>query len=172
LTGSYQLKNVKTVLSAVDQLKNQGYVITDLHLRDALKQVKNSTGLMGRWEILNTQPLTICDTGHNEHGMMEVIKNINNQSYNRLHMVIGMVKDKDITKVLSLLPKKAIYYFCQPAIERAKEVQDLAREAGVFGLFGEAYESVNAAYQSAKKAAQNDDMIFIGGSTFVVAEII
>jgi len=172
LTGSYQLKNIKTVLSAVKQLQTQGFVITETHLQQALKQVKTLTGLRGRWETLATSPLIICDTGHNEHGITEVLKNINSTGYKNLHMVIGMVKDKDIAKVLSLLPAEAEYYFCAPPIERAKPAVELAQEAQVFHLHGKVFTTVTDALDAAKQAAEEDDLIFVGGSTFVVAEVI
>jgi dihydrofolate synthase / folylpolyglutamate synthase len=172
LTGTYQLNNIKTVLCAVDELRQQNFVITDEHLRKALKQVKQLTGLMGRWQTLSSHPLIICDTGHNEHGIKQVVKNINATPYKKLHMVIGMVKDKDITTVLSLLPKEATYYFCSPEIERAKAAADLQLEAAAFNLKGEAYTSVAEALANAKQQAKEEDLIFIGGSTFVVAEII
>jgi len=172
LTGSYQLKNIKTVLSAVEQLQKQGFKISDTHIQQALSQVKQLTGLMGRWETINADPLIICDTGHNEHGIKEVIKNIQSTPYEKLHMVIGMVKDKDITKVLSLFPAEAEYYFCQPDIERAKPVMELASEAEKFSLKGKPYPSVKDALKAARQKAGNNDLIFIGGSTFVVAEII
>lgn len=172
LTASYQLKNARTVLSAVDQLNAQGFNITPEHVREALSQVKRLTGLMGRWETLAENPKVICDTGHNEHGIKEVLKNILSTPYQTLHMVIGMVKDKDITKVLSLLPANANYYFCAPDIERAKPAVELAQEAHVFGLKGNVYNSVEQAFNAAKNTALKDDLIFIGGSNFVVAEII
>ncbi|MBC8051820.1 MAG: bifunctional folylpolyglutamate synthase/dihydrofolate synthase [Sphingobacteriaceae bacterium] len=172
LTGSYQLKNIKTVLSAVDQLRLQGFLIEDLHLQQALKQVSTLTGLSGRWQTIETTPLIICDTGHNEHGIREVIKNIQSVSYEKLHIVIGMVKDKDITKVLSLLPQKGEYYFCAPKIDRAKDAHELATEALQFSLKGKVYNSVEEALAAAKMSAQEKDLIFVGGSTFVVAEII
>ncbi|MEJ6980322.1 folylpolyglutamate synthase/dihydrofolate synthase family protein [Pedobacter sp. P351] len=172
LTGSYQLKNIKTVLSSVNLIKKLGYTITDEHLQKSLKAVKSLTGLMGRWETIGTNPLIICDTGHNEHGIKEVMKNILATPYNTLHMVIGMVKDKDVTKVLSLLPATAKYYFCSPKIERAKPAGELANEAEIFHLHGEVFPTVKDAVEAAKKAAGENDLIFIGGSTFVVAEII
>ncbi|WP_069658243.1 bifunctional folylpolyglutamate synthase/dihydrofolate synthase [Arcticibacter eurypsychrophilus] len=172
LTGTYQLKNLKTVLSAIEQLRLSGFSISNQQIQSGLSQVTKLTGLMGRWQILNHNPLTICDTGHNEDGIQEVIKNIARVSYHTLHMVIGMVKDKDITKVLSLLPKEARYYFCNPAIERAKPAVDLAKEAQAAGLSGEPYSSVHEALLAAKANADINDFIFIGGSTYVVAEII
>jgi len=172
LTGGYQLKNIKAVLTAIYLLKNHGFAISGPQIQDALRQVKNLTGIMGRWQTLQTRPLIICDTGHNEHGIREVLKNIELTRYNNLHVVIGMVKDKDITTILSLLPPNARYYFCQPAIERAKPATELAEESENFNLKGETFESVKDAFEAAKCAADNDDLIFVGGSTFVVAEII
>ena len=172
LTGSYQLKNLAGVLSALEELKNQAYQIDDQHIISALAKVKMQTGLMGRWQTLSTKPLIICDTGHNEDGINEVLKNIKLSKYKNLHMVIGMVKDKDISKILALLPREARYYFCEPNIPRAKPVFELYSEATEFGFEGDYYESVQLALESAKKNALDGDMIFIGGSTFVVAEII
>lgn len=172
LTGSYQLKNLAGVLSAVKHLRLMGYQIDDQDVLFALRQVKKLTGLMGRWHILKYNPLIICDTGHNEDGIREVMKNINLTPHKDLHMVIGMVKDKDISKILSLLPQKAFYYFCEPTIPRAKPAKHLQLEAAKFGLNGAFYPTVQAAFHEAKKNAGNNDLIFIGGSTFVVAEII
>ena len=172
LPGTYQLKNVKTVLSAVDELREQGFVITDEHLETALRQVKNLTGLHGRWETLSHNPLTICDTGHNPDGIEEVMKNIASVKYNHLHMVMGMVNDKDTGKVLSLLPKDATYYFCKPDIPRGLDAESMKAQAGAHGLIGEAYLSVKEALLSAQKNAANDDLVFVGGSTFVVAEVV
>jgi len=172
LTGSYQLKNIKTVLSAVEQLREQGFIITDEHLQIALRQVKTLTGLHGRWEVLSTDPLSICDTGHNPEGIQEVLKNIAATPYQHLHFVIGMVNDKDISKVLSMLPTDATYYFCRPDIPRGLEAKNLKHQAESLGLSGEIYPNVKTAYQSAQKAAQKDDLVFVGGSTFVVAEVV
>lgn len=171
LTGSYQLKNVKTVLSAVEELRRQGFTITDEHLKTALSQVKTLTGLHGRWEILSHNPLTICDTGHNPDGIQEVLKNIAAVPYKHLHFVIGMVNDKDISKVLSMLPKDAIYYFCKPDIPRGLEAESLKQQAEIIGLNGDTYNSVKEALSAAQKNASQDDLVFVGGSTFVVAEI-
>jgi dihydrofolate synthase/folylpolyglutamate synthase len=172
LTATYQLKNIRTVLSAVLELRNKQFNINDQHLKDALKQVKQLTGLMGRWQTLQTEPLVICDNGHNEDGILEVLKNIKLTPHQKLHMVIGMVKDKDISKVLSLLPKEATYYFCSPNLERAKPAKELAAEATAFYLQGKAYSSVREALDHAIASADKDDLIFVGGSTFVVGEIV
>lgn len=172
LTGSYQLKNIKSVLSAVQELRKQGYTVTDEHIKTALKQVKQLTGLHGRWEILSRSPLTICDTGHNPDGIEEVLKNIAATPHKKLHCVMGMVSDKDSSKVLALLPKQATYYFCRPDIPRGLDAVSLKEKAQVFGLEGEVHSSVKEALSKAQESAAADDLVFVGGSTFVVAEII
>lgn len=172
LVGSYQLKNIKTVLSAVDDLRRRGFAITDEHVKTALRQVKTLTGLHGRWEVLSQSPLTICDTGHNPDGIQEVLKNIAATQYHRLHFVIGMVSDKDSSKVLALLPKNALYYFCRPDIPRGLDADSLRQKAQDFDLHGESYPSVKEALAAAQKNAGPADLVFVGGSTFVVAEII
>jgi dihydrofolate synthase/folylpolyglutamate synthase len=172
LTGSYQLKNLPGVLSSVEELREQGFNITDEHIIEALARVKTLTGLMGRWQILSKDPLVICDTGHNEDGIREVVRNIETTPHTNLHIVIGMLKDKDIHKVLQLLPQKATYYFCKPDVERGKNEKDLANEAFQFGLVGATYPTVKAALITARANAGKDDLIFVGGSTFVVAEVI
>jgi dihydrofolate synthase/folylpolyglutamate synthase len=172
LTGSYQLKNIKTVLSAVAQLRLQGFTISDEHLLTALRQVKTLTGIHGRWETLSTHPLTICDTGHNPEGIQEVLKNIAAVNYRQLHFVIGMVNDKDISKILAILPSDAIYYFCKPDIPRGLEAESLKLKAEISGLHGDAYLSVKAAFESAQSHAGQNDLVFVGGSTFVVAEVV
>lgn len=172
LAGTYQLKNAKTVLSAVYELRLQGFIISDDHILTALKQVKTLTGLHGRWEILNNSPLTICDTGHNPEGIAEVLKNINYIHYQQLHFVIGVVNDKDISKILAMLPKQATYYFCKPNIPRGLDAVILKEKAEIFGLHGEIFVSVKAALKTAQRQATNSDLVFIGGSTFVVAEAV
>lgn len=172
LTGGYQKKNILTVVSSICKLREIGFSLSDHSVRYALKHVKQLTGLAGRWQKLSDNPLTICDTGHNEAGFREIVLNIANTKYTDLHMVIGMVKDKDIEKVLDLLPKRANYYFCAPQLERALPAVDLQKNAAKFQLSGKAYNSVSKAVEAAQLAASQDDMIFIGGSTFVVAEIV
>jgi len=167
LTGTYQLKNVKTVISAVDELRLQGFKISDEDLREALGKVKELTGLHGRWEVLSRVPLTICDTGHNPEGIQEVLKNIAAVSYDRLHFVIGMVNDKDLSKILWMLPANALYYFCKPDIPRGLEAESLKLKAESFGLRGGVYPSVKAAMESAQENAAINDLVFVGGSTFV-----
>ncbi|GAB3903168.1 bifunctional folylpolyglutamate synthase/dihydrofolate synthase [Mucilaginibacter boryungensis] len=172
LTGTYQLKNLKTILSAVEELRLQGFNISDEHIKTALKQVRALTGLNGRWQIIGHDPLTICDTGHNPDGIHEVLKNINAITYNKLHFILGMVNDKDITKVLKMLPPDAVYYFCRPDIPRGLPVEELSSQAADFGLSGDMYPSVMSALIAARYAADKEDLIFVGGSTFVVAEIV
>ena len=172
LRGSYQVKNLAGVLTAVDELREQGFKISEENLKTALKQVTSLTGLQGRWQTLQQHPLVFCDTGHNEDGIKEVLKNITNTPHQNLHMVWGMVKDKDVTKILELLPKKANYYFCQPNIPRGKPTEELAQEAQKYQLKGQAYTSVAEAYQQALSHAKPNDLVFVGGSTFVVAEVL
>ncbi|WP_449438309.1 glutamate ligase domain-containing protein [Pedobacter steynii] len=171
LTGTYQLKNILTVIQAVETLKTLGFKIHNDALYSALKNVKDLTGLMGRWQILSKNPLIVSDTGHNIAGITEVVQNINTTPHNKLHVVIGMVKDKDINGVLNLLPPTALYYFCQPQLERALSAQELATEAEKHGLKGSVFTTVELAINAAKENANADDLIYIGGSTFVVAEI-
>lgn len=172
LTGHYQQKNILTVLEAIHQLKKRGYIIPDNALYAALQNTKKITGLQGRWQTLSKHPLIICDTGHNKAGIIEVMKNIADTPHQNLHFVIGMVKDKDINSVLMLLPKNATYYFCAPHLERALSATELATLATSHDLKGKAYPSVTKALASAKNLAKAEDLIFVGGSTFVVAEMI
>ncbi len=172
LPGVYQLKNIKTVLAAVDELRRQGFQITGDHIETALRQVKTLTGLHGRWEIISKEPLTICDTGHNPEGIAEVLKNISAMAFERLHFVIGVVNDKDISKILAMLPKHALYYFCKPDIPRGLDAESLKQQAENFGLHGQTFSSVKAAFNTAQKNAGKRDLVFVGGSTFVVAEVV
>ncbi len=172
LPGTYQLKNVKAVLCAIDELRSQGFKIGDNELKAALSQVKTLTGLHGRWETISTNPLTICDTGHNPEGIAEVLKNIVATPHQQLHFVMGVVNDKDITKILAMLPASAIYYFCKPDIPRGLEAKSLKLKAESYNLSGDDYPSVKAALSAAQKAAKLNDLVFAGGSTFVVAEVV
>ncbi len=172
LTGGHQLKNILTVIESVLQLKEIGLTIPDGAIYSALKNVKRLTGLQGRWQTLAKKPLTICDTGHNKAGLTEVIQNIAATPHQNLHIVIGMVKDKDISGVLAILPKDAIYYFCQPNLERALTSKELSNQAKEFNLNGKTFPTVTEAFANAKLNAREGDLIFVGGSTFVVAEIL
>ncbi len=171
LQGFYQRKNVAGVLKSVDVLRSKGWNISGEAIRSGLESVVRQTGLKGRWQVLGRTPLKVCDTGHNVDGIREVVSQIQAQSYARLHMVFGMVKDKDITDVLKLLPRDATYYFCQANIPRALDATSLSQQANDMGLRGFVIPGVNDAIREAEKRAADDDMIFIGGSTFVVAEI-
>lgn len=172
LPGVYQRKNILTVLSAIDVLRESGWKITSGNIRAGFREVIALTGLQGRWQTLSRRPLVIADTGHNEAGIAEIVAQLKKQKFNRLHFVLGVVNDKDPFKVLSLLPKKATYYFCKAKLPRAMDANELAEKACKIGLKGEAWPSVKAALQAAKKAAAKNDLVFVGGSTFVVAEAI
>ena len=172
LSGKYQLKNIATVIQTISILKELGFQISENNIRDGLKNVKKNTGLQGRWQIINRSPITICDTGHNEDGLREVLPLLQEISHENLHIVLGMVNDKEIEKILELFPKDAIYYFCKANIPRGLDPSILAEKASVIGLKGIVFESVSAALHSAQKKALNNDIVFVGGSTFTVAEII
>jgi len=171
LTGVYQHKNILTVLETLTVLNEKTEIKTnETSIFKGISQVKKQTGLQGRWQTLSKNPLVICDTGHNEAGISEVIKNISQTPYQNLHIVFGMVKDKDISKVLSLMPKHATYYFCKPDLERGLTASELAAQAAEFNLKGNTYSSVAEAKATAIQSAGVKDLVYIGGSTFVVAE--
>lgn len=171
LHGNYQEKNLAGILQTLKILKNLGWKIDESAVKNGLSHIVSNTGLKGRWQILGYHPLTICDTGHNEDGIRLIIEQIIEQKFNNLFMVIGMVNDKDVSKVLSMLPKNAWYIFCQATIPRAMDAEELSKKAFEAGLNGEIVKDVNQAIEKAKKSASKEDLIFIGGSTFVVAEI-
>ncbi len=171
LQGFYQSKNIPGVFQAVELLRQSNWRISDAQLQLGLLQVISQTGLKGRWQVLSVNPMKVCDTAHNPEGIKEVVTQIKSQAYDSLHLVIGMVKDKDISAVLQLLPKRANYYFCQSNIPRAIEAGLLAEEAAAHGLRGKVIRDVNEAVKEAERNASKNDLIFIGGSTFVVAEI-
>ena len=171
LKGAYQRMNIPGVLAGVLKLRDVGFEISDLSIREGISKVVSLTGLKGRWQKLCDLPLTICDTAHNQAGIKEVIDQIRSTPHHHLHFVFGVVKEKDLTEVLQLLPKDATYYFCEAKIPRALGATLLAREANAFGLKGEIIKDINDAYRTATKNAGKSDLVFIGGSTFVVAEI-
>ncbi|WP_113924862.1 bifunctional folylpolyglutamate synthase/dihydrofolate synthase [Cognataquiflexum aquatile] len=171
LHGNYQEKNLAGILQTIKVLKSLGWKITENNVINGLSRIVSNTGLKGRWQILGENPLIVCDTGHNEDGIRLIVEQINEMAFNQLFMVIGMVNDKDISKVLSILPKDAWYIFCQASIPRAMDVEELAQKAFEAGLEGEIVKDVNSAIEKAKGLASKQDLIFIGGSTFVVAEI-
>ncbi len=170
LLGYYQQKNIPAVLCAIDILNDKKYTITKEHVLQGICNVINITGLLGRWQILLEKPLTVADTGHNESGIKEVIKQIGKTKHQQLHFVLGMVNDKDISKVLNLLPKTAIYYFCKATIPRALDEKELLIQALKIGLIGNHYSTVKEALAAAKMNAKSEDLILIGGSTFTVAD--
>lgn len=171
LRGYYQQQNLPGVLMAIDVLRSKGWMISSQHVQQGLIQVVTQTRLKGRWQQLGNNPIIICDTGHNQNGVEVLLKQIKAQTFKHLYMVWGMVKDKDISGILSLLPKEASYYFCQANIPRAMDATALCEQAKTYGLVGKVIPDVNEAIQHAKESASADDFIFIGGSTFVVAEI-
>ncbi len=172
LKGSYQKKNIKTVLATLCVLQKKGWNISEKNIVNGLLNTIKNTGLMGRWQILNEIPKVICDTGHNKEGLQLVMEQLSMESYKELHIVLGVVNDKDLASALPLFPKDATYYFCKPNIPRGLDASLLLSQARGFGLIGEEYISVKKAYLAAVKAASNSDLIFIGGSTFVVAEVV
>jgi dihydrofolate synthase/folylpolyglutamate synthase len=173
LIGDYQVNNKKTVIQTLTVLnQHTAFQTTESHWKSGLSQVVKNTGLQGRWQQLSELPKTICDTAHNTHGLTIVLNQIQKETFDQLHFVLGVVNDKDLDEVLPLFPKNAEYYFCKPNIPRGLEATVLAQKAAQFGLNGKIYNSVSAAYAKAKQNAQPTDFIYVGGSTFVVAEIL
>ena len=171
LMGNYQQKNLTTVMCSLDLLRGK-FDLTEDHIRDGIGKVISNTHLMGRWQILNSDPLTIADTGHNVAGITEVVRQLAEMNYEKLHFVLGMVNDKDVESVLQLLPRGAEYYFCKADIPRGLDANILAEKAFDMGLRGMTYESVRHAYRSAVNNARFGDVVFIGGSNFTVAEVV
>ena len=171
LKGNYQRPNIIGVVQAIEQLRLRGFRITDDNIRNGLQHVVDLTGLKGRWQKLRDRPATYCDTAHNPEGISYLVRQIRSQTYTNLHMVLGMTKGKDIDKMLVLLPADAMYYFCEAKLPRAVEAEMLAAKARVFGLRGVVIHDVNEAMHQALNEAAERDFVFIGGSTFVVAEI-
>ncbi len=172
LKGDYQKENIKTTLQSISVLQNKGWKIDDSSIRRGLNNVVSNTGLLGRWQILQQNPRVICDTAHNPDGLKPVFAQLLNEDYDHLHIVMGMVNDKDLDVVLPLFPTKAQYYFAKPDILRGLDEQKLRKKALTYKLFGEEYLSVKKAYKAALQQATKRDLIYVGGSTFVVAEII
>lgn len=171
LPGLYQLKNIPAVWMAVRQLQKQGWKIEDQIAIDALAQVRKLTHLHGRWEIIQTDPMLVLDVGHNVDGINQILYQLEHTNHAKLHVVIGMVKDKDIRKVLTLLPKQAKYYFTQSNIPRAMPVDQFATLAESNGLKGSTHEDVNLAIVAAKANASKDDLILVCGSVFLIGEV-
>lgn len=173
LVGVYQEKNKKTVLQTLKVLQSKKHFsISETSIRDGFLNVAKNTGFMGRWQVLQENPKVICDTAHNKHGLEIVLDQLLKENYTNLHIVLGAVNDKDLDSVLPLFPKNATYYFCKPDVPRGLEADVLQQKAKDFSLFGECYSSVKDAFEQAKKQALSTDLIFVGGSTFVVAEVV
>ena len=170
--GNYQKENINTVVTAISEIQKQGWKITDKNIKDGLLNTIKNTGLLGRWQILGQNPLIICDTGHNEDGIKVVFNQIKQTPHKNLHVVFGAVNDKDLDSILNLLPKDAKYYFCKPNILRGLDENILKEIANIKEIKGDSYSSAKTALARAKKQAQLEDLIFIGGSTFVVAEVV
>lgn len=170
LMGNYQKSNVQTAVTAIKQLK--GFDVSEAAIANGLRHVVRNTNLVGRWQILQKQPKVICDTAHNTEGLTLVLQQLQKEAYLQLHVVLGVVSDKDLDPVLPLFPKKATYYFCKPDIPRGLPAAQLQKTAKMVGLRGQVYGSVSLAYQEALSKAASEDTIYVGGSTFVVAEVL
>ena len=171
LPGIYQAKNILSVLTAIDLLKQNGWNIDEASTHQALQNVKKLTGLHGRWEVLQTNPTIVLEVAHNEEGIIQMLHHIKQLKHNKLHFVFGVVKDKEVDKILSLLPIDAIYYFTQAQIPRALDKEQLAGKAKTFGLNGEVFDDVNHALKNALDKASVNDLIIVCGSIFLVAEV-
>jgi dihydrofolate synthase/folylpolyglutamate synthase len=173
LIGAYQVSNKKTALQALRVLNSQKvFEVSEEIIKTGFLNVVKNTGLQGRWQQLNSVPKVICDTAHNKHGLEIVLNQLQKEAFDTLHFVFGVVNDKDLDEILPLFPKKAIYYFCKPNIPRGLDAALLSQKALGFGLHGKVFNSVSEAYQNALRSATESDFIYIGGSTFVVGEIL
>lgn len=170
LLGNYQQKNIKGVLEVIEQLPS--YDIKEADLVNGLKNVVANTTLLGRWQILSERPLTICDSAHNREGLTLVLQQLQKLRFKDLHLVLGFVKEKDLDKILPLFPRNASYYFSKPKVVRGLEAEVLRDKAAKFGLIGTSFSSVGSAYKAARDRADSKDLLFIGGSTFTVAEVV
>ena len=172
LGGDYQRKNTNTILTAVQQLQNIGYNIGQQAIEQGFASVTASTGLMGRWQKIGEQPRVVCDAGHNIGGISYIVEQLKRQEYNTLRIIFGMVNDKDISSVLAMMPREAEYYFTQAGVKRALPSEELMHKAAEYNLFGNHYPTVAEALEAAKKDASPDDFIFVGGSCFIVADLL
>lgn len=172
LRGSYQKKNIQTVVTAIKIIDSKGFQVSDENLRIGLKNVVKNTGLLGRWQVLSESPKIICDTAHNKEGLRYTMEQLSQETYNKLHIVFGVVNDKSVKDILPLLPQDAMYYLTKPNIQRGMRVEKLAEYFKAFGYDFSSFDSVALAYNTAKTKASNNDVIYVGGSTFVVAEVI
>lgn len=172
LGGEYQIKNTNTILSTINIINESGFITEKEHIRNGFSKVSTNTGLMGRWQHINESPLIVCDTGHNTGGFKYLSEQIKHQECDNIRIVFGMVNDKDVCGVLELLPKNAVYYFCQPNVKRALAISELMNIAKSKGLEGKSYKSVADAYKVALEDSSEKDFIYIGGSSFVVADLL
>ncbi|MGQ1908474.1 bifunctional folylpolyglutamate synthase/dihydrofolate synthase [Marinifilum sp. RC60d5] len=172
LLGNYQIKNVRTVLSVCDQLLKIGISLSEENIKRGLANIVRNTGLLGRWQTLQQNPRVICDTGHNTAGIREIIEQISNTKYRNLKVVFGMVDDKNTEEVLSMMPKNAVYYFTKADIPRALDEKVLKLQGAKFNLNGNSYSRVKDALKAAIADSEADDLVYVGGSTFVVAEVV
>lgn len=172
LKGNYQKKNLRTVLVSIKELRKNNWFIPEEAIISGLSNVKLYTGFQGRWDIIGEKPRVICDTAHNSEGLSIVLKQLKMEKFLNLHIVLGVVSDKDLSKVLPLFPEEAVYYFVKPDVPRGLEVKLLQNEAAKFGLKGKSYLSVREAFLAAERNALDEDLIFIGGSNFTVAEVL
>ncbi len=173
LQGYYQQKNAKTAVQTIKILNNKGFTVSNKDIIKGLLNIVENTGLLGRWQILQAKPKIICDTAHNREGLTYVLKQLSEENYENLHIVLGVVNDKNLERILPMFPKKAQYYFCKPAIPRGLDAIILQKKAAMFAaLTGKVYTSVEEALNTAKISAKASDLIFVGGSTFVVAEVV
>lgn len=172
LTGPYQSKNIAGVLACIDELNKHNYAISDLNIQNGMHNIKSNTGFKGRWYKLQERPLVMCDTAHNKDGLQQVLPVVSNYSNGNVRVVLGMVDDKDIASVLPLFPTNAKYYFCKADIPRGLDASILKEKANAFDLTGSTYASVKEALDNAINDSTPNDLIFVGGSTFTVAEII
>lgn len=170
LLGDYQQNNTKTAVAAITELKN--FQVSKKHISDGLLKVVENTSLLGRWQVLQQKPKVICDTAHNKEGLTYVLGQLKNEKFETLHIVLGVVNDKKLSDILPMFPKNATYYFCKPNIPRGMDEKELQRISNTFNLIGECFSTVNQAYKRALLNSEKNDLIYIGGSTFVVAEII
>ncbi len=172
LLGGYQQKNIKTAVAGIEVLREQGWSISPQSVENGLLNVMPSTGLMGRWQVLSKEPKVICDTAHNTEGLKEVLTQVAGEEFDRLFVVLGVVNDKDLNKLLPLFPRDAQYFFCKPDVPRGLDAAELQKAAVKHSLEGEVYSSVREAYSTALIKANKSDLIYIGGSTFTVAEVL
>ena len=170
LQGDYQARNIKSVVAALRQLKEVS--ISEDHVKKGLGKVVQNTGLQGRWQQLQEKPKVICDIAHNEAGLAMVFRQVEREAFTHLHIVFGIVKEKKLREVFKVLPRQATYYFCRPDVPRGLPAVQLQEEAQAAGFQGEVYGSVSEAYEAALRAAAPEDLIYIGGSAFVVAEVV